>query len=74
MCVNVTLSHCMVQLSLECFARELIVTEPHTLDSFCGRLVARVCVALWQKDVVERVGCSGCRGLNKFELSEETLV
>ena len=36
---------CMVHLSLECFARKLTVTEPHTLASFCGCLV--VCAGLW---------------------------
>ena len=34
--------------SFDCSALELIVTEPHTLSSTCGCLVARVCVALWK--------------------------
>ena len=50
---------CMVHFSLECFARELIVTELHT-SATCGCLVALVCVALW----------SGCvAGGRAFSLS-----
>ena len=41
-----SLSHCTLHYSLECSARDLIVTKSHTLASICGCLVARVCVAL----------------------------
>ena len=41
------LSICTLHFSLECAARELIVTEPHALASICGCLVAWVCVAVW---------------------------
>ena len=40
--------HSMLHFSVECTARELIVTEPHTPSSFCGCLAVRVCVALWR--------------------------
>ena len=33
---------CTMHFSLECFAREWIVTKPRTPTSFCGCLVARV--------------------------------
>ena len=37
---------CTLLLSLECSARELIVTERHTLRRSVGCLVARLCVAV----------------------------
>ena len=40
------LSHFMVHLSFACFAPELIVTDTHTLGSFCGYVVASVCFCL----------------------------
>ena len=59
--VNVNLSHCMVHLSLECLRRSVDRNRaPHTLDSFCGRLVARVCHCFgkWVPWVKQTVRCS----------------
>ena len=53
----------MVHFSTECFARELIVTEPHTID-FCVCLVFRV-------QVVLRQGECGAEG-RMFSLSYDT--
>ena len=55
---------CMVHCSLARSARKLIVIEPHTLESFCRRLVAGVCVALWQN------GSCGEEG-RMFSLSDD---
>ena len=75
MYVNVTLSHCKVQKALECSARELTVTEFHTLESLCGVLWLG-CAFLCGKgsrgaDGRVSVVCCTCCTQNKFELLGE---
>ena len=53
------------------FARELIVSDLHTLDRLCGCPVLRVCVALRQGSV-GGVGCSVCRMIPRMVKTKKT--
>ena len=55
------------------FARELIVSDLHTLDRLCGCPVPRVCVALRQGSV-GGVGCSVCRMIPRMVKTKEKQV
>ena len=46
-CVSMTVIFCLVHFSMDCTAREFVVTKHHTLALLCGCSVASVCVALW---------------------------
>ena len=46
-CVSMSVFFCLVHFSMDCTAREFVVTTHHTLALLCGCSVASVCVALW---------------------------